>query len=275
MPQINSFQTFDTIEKKDFQKHGFIVRSCENQSGLLGLRDKVIRLICDHDGLNYPEDSVSFLDSTHLNMTPESVNELRMCLYDNLNSEGWFRPTYYSFAQSIIEAIIGNELAMQNRINLNIMMPHDAGSNIPMHIDTHSGESPFQCVMWLPLTSVSNTKSVLLPPKKNQEALKYFKRWMEDGGREKVMKEIESDLIFAEVPFGSFLLFSPNLIHGSVVNSTNETRWSFNARFKGLFTPYTSQEKGLGSFYQPIRVSAASQFGLQYSQPDGLKKYAE
>ena len=89
------------------------------------------------------------------------------------------------------------------------------------------------------------------------------------------MKEIETDLIFAEVPFGSYLLFSSNLIHGSVVNNSGETRWSFNTRFKGLFTPYASQEKGLGSFYQPIRMTATTHFGLQYSHPNGMQANAD
>ena len=73
-------------------------------------------------------------------------------------------------------------------------------------------------------------------------------------------------------PFGSFLLFSPTLMHGSVMNKTNETRWSLNTRFKALFTPYHSQEKGLGSFYLPIRTAPATHFGLKYSPPAGMKE---
>ena len=155
---------------------------------------------------------------------------------------------------------------MQNRININIMMPDDSGSNIPLHSDTHSGESPFQCVMWLPLTDVYDSKSIfLLNPEKNADVLHRFRKLMEDGGRERVMREIKSELTCVTIPYGSFILFSPNLIHGSMVNKTSETRWSLNTRFKGLFTPYASEEKSLGSFYLPIRVSPATKFGLKYS----------
>ena len=177
----------------------------------------------------------------------------------------------FLFAKPIIEAITGNELAMQNRINVNIMMPNDTGSNIPLHIDAHSGESPFQCVMWLPMTDAHDTKSVfLLTPEMNKEALKHFKNWMEDGGRKKVMKEIIKDLIFVEVPFGSYLLFSPNLIHGSLVNLEGETRWTFNTRFKGIFTPYVIKKKALEVFISQFNYST-THFGLQYSHPDGMK----
>ena len=271
MPLINSFQKFDTIEKIDFQEKGFLVKSCENQGGLVELRETVIRLICEHTGLPDTGAPTDFLNSIHLQVAQESINELRMSLYNSLNTEGWFRPTYYSFSKSIIETIIGNELAMQNRINLNIMMPGDAGSYIPLHSDPHSGESPFQCVLWIPLTDTYDTKGVfLLPPEANQRALQHFKAWMKEGGRERVMQEIQHELVWAEVPFGSFLLFTPTLLHGSVINDTNETRWSFNTRFKSLFTPYGSQEKGLGSFYLPIRTTPATHFGLQYAKPAGL-----
>jgi len=228
-------------------------------------------LICEHTGLPDTGAPTDFFNSIHLQVAQESINELRLRLYNSLNTEGWFRPTYYSFAKSIIETIIGNELAMQNRINLNIMMPGDAGSYIPLHSDPHSGESPFQCVLWIPLTDTYDTKGVfLLPPEANQRALQHFKAWMKEGGRERVMQEIQHELVWAEVPFGSFLLFTPTLLHGSVMNDTNETRWSFNTRFKSLFTPYGSQEKGLGSFYLPIRTTPATHFGLQYAKPAGL-----
>ena len=85
-----------------------------------------------------------------------------------------------------------------------------------------------------------------------------------------MMQEIQHELVWAEVPFGSFLLFTPTLLHGSVVNDTSETRWSFNTRFKSLFTPYGSQEKGLGSFYLPIRTTPVTHFGLKYATPAGL-----
>ena len=48
------------------------------------------------------------------------------------------------------------------------MMPFDDGSNIHPHIDPHSGESPFQCVLWIPLTNAFGNKSIcLLPPEEN------------------------------------------------------------------------------------------------------------
>jgi len=236
-------------------------------------RKKIAEWFCEKTSLPPPQKSENkWFDKIHQQVTTDQINEPRMHCYSELNKEAWARPTYYSLARKTLEDVVGNELVMQNRININIMMPGDSGSNIPLHIDAHSGESPFQCVLWVPLTDAHGSKGIfLLPPNANQNALKNFKDWMQRGGRGKVMEEIQEDLVWPEVPFGSFLLFSPTLLHGSLVNETNETRWSWNTRFKSLFSPYGSQEKGLGSFYLPILTSPATHFGLQYSPPEGLK----
>ena len=127
--------------------------------------------------------------------------------------------------------------------------------------------------MWIPLTDAYETKGIfILPPEPNKNATESFKEWMEQGGRELVMQKVKQKLVWPEVPFGSCLLFSPTLFHGSVVNDTDETRWSLNARFKSLFSPYGSQEKGLGSFYLPIRMAPATHFGLEYKIPQGFQE---
>ena len=68
------------------------------------------------------------------------------------------------------------------------------------------------------------------------------------------------------------LLFTQNMMHGNRVNQEPDTRWSMNCRFTGLFTPYTSQEKKLGSFYLPITMRPVSQVGLDYEPPGGFEE---
>jgi sporadic carbohydrate cluster 2OG-Fe(II) oxygenase len=63
----------------------------------------------------------------------------------------WFRPTYFGPARSTIETLVGNELAMQDRVNLSIQLPRDDSSLLPIHADAFGGETPFQVVEWLPL----------------------------------------------------------------------------------------------------------------------------
>ena len=62
----------------------------------------------------------------------------------------------------MVETIVGNELAMQNKLNLSFQMPNDKNSQLPMHSDIYAGESPFQVVVWIPLVNASSTKSMFI-----------------------------------------------------------------------------------------------------------------
>tara|TARA_Y100000590_G_scaffold388181_1_gene462363 strand:- start:8195 stop:9019 length:825 start_codon:yes stop_codon:yes gene_type:complete len=268
MTIIKNFDEFNNDLGKQFLKNGYIVNPVENIDGLNEIKKNIIGDVCKFTGLDKNKDEDKFLNTFHLKINQNKINDVRMNLYANFNNQNWFRPTYFSFGKSLIETVIGNELVMQNKINISIMMPNDSSSNIPIHLDPHSGESPYQCVMWIPLTNVYKTKSIfILPPEVNKKILVDFKKLMEEGGRERVFEEIKSELIWVDINYGSLLLFSPNLIHGSVKNETDETRWSFNTRFKSLFSPYISQEKGLGSFYLPISVRPATIKGMEYKIP--------
>jgi len=277
MALIDSFDWFNSETKQQFLQEGYVVSECENVDGLILWREQILRWffneLCRKDYEIERSDPAKILNRIHEYIKPDQINDVRMSIYSKLTSASWSRPTFFSFAKFMLEEIVGNELAMQNRVNVNIMMPEDKGSNIPLHVDAHSGESPFQCVLWVPLTDVFQSKGMfLLPLKKNRIAVNHFKEWVIQGGREKVFEEIQDDLVWPNVPFGSFLLFSPTLIHGSVPNQSSETRWSFNARFKSLFSPYASEEKSLGTFYLPTSLMPATRLGLEYRPPQGLGK---
>ena len=78
-----------------------------------------------------------------------------------------------------IDLFCGNELAVQKKINLSIQLPDDNSSLLPIHTDVWSGNSPFELVLWIPLVSVKNTKSMfILSPEQNKfyyNNLKKFK----------------------------------------------------------------------------------------------------
>ena len=57
-------------------------------------------------------------------------------------------------------------------------------------------------------------------------------------------------------------------MHGNRVNQEPGTRWSFNARFKGLFAPYG--DKRLGEFFEPVTLRAATRMGMDYAPLDGF-----
>ena len=256
-----------------FLRDGYIVRPVANLDGLKVLRDEVVAFACRH--LNTPpaEDPDMFLNQLHNCLAVGDLNDLRLATYNHMNSQNWFRPTYYSFGKPYLDILVGNELAMQNRINFSIQMPGDSSSLLAAHVDAFSGETPFQAVQWLPLVDVFETKAMfLVPPAKNREIVPRLRNIMERGGGEAVFDAIRDDVVWVPVPYGYVMIFSPNLLHGNVINETDTTRWSMNTRFTGLFTPYFSDEKSLGGFYLPITTRPVSRVGMAYDIPEGFKE---
>ena len=80
------------------------------------------------------------------------------------------------------------------------------------------------------------------------------------------LKKISKDLKFLKINYGQALIFNQALPHGNRINQELATRWSFNCRFKGLFTPYG--DKKLGEFFQPLSIKPATKVGMKYKLPN-------
>lgn len=272
MSRHDSFYSSSEQKLADsFLSNGYVKGKVENSQGLNEIRAWIADFLSERKGIKPKRDLGVFLDKIHLQVEVEELNDLRVAVHSGINSQEWFRPTYFSLGKSLIEGLVGNELAMQNKVNVSVQMPQDDSSTLGIHSDSFSGETPFQVVLWVPLVDVHDTKAMyLLPPKYNRSFLPNFKSTWERGGVQSVHEEVGDHLQWIEVKYGEVLVFSPNLLHGNVVNQTEETRWSLNCRFTGLFTPYASSEKGLGGFYLPITTRITSRIGMNYKQPEGF-----
>jgi sporadic carbohydrate cluster 2OG-Fe(II) oxygenase len=251
-----------------FLKDGYVIRPVEDRAALTRIQAAVAALAARRLGIEPGDDPETFLDGIHRHVAPDRLNAFRLEMIAGINAEDWFRPAYYGLAAQTLAALVGNELAMQRRANLSIQLPDDDSSLLPAHTDTWSGDSPFEVVVWLPLVDCRASKSMfLLPPEPNARAASRLARY--DGkGVEALYCEIESEVQFLSVDYGQFLLFDQNLIHGNRVNREPTTRWTFNCRFKGLFTPYA--DKRLGEFFEPITLRPATRLGLAYKLPEGF-----
>ena len=67
-----------------------------------------------------------------------------MKLINELNKDKNYRKNYFLTSKKILYKLVGNELSMQNRINLSIQLPKDKSSLLPLHSDIWSGDSPFE-----------------------------------------------------------------------------------------------------------------------------------
>jgi len=250
-----------------FLTEGHVILPVEDRDGLDRIRATIAMLAARHLGTEMPDDVGGFLDGIHNRVTGEDLNGLRLAVIEGLNGENWARPTYYRLARGGLECLVGNELAMQRRLNLSVQMPEDTSSLLPVHSDVWDGDSPFEIVAWLPLVDVHRTKSMfLLPPEANARA---EARWGDLAGKstEDLFRAIEPELTWLEIPYGNILLFQQNLMHGNTINREPTTRWSMNCRFKSVMSPYA--EKRLGDFFEPITLRAATRLGMTYKLPEG------
>lgn len=265
---------YDSEELKlteEFLANGYVIPEVDDREALDAIRDHVVAIVAEKLGCEIPDDPGTFLNSVHEILPVDDLNDVRLHTYRTMNEAEWFRPTYFKLARNTLRSLVGNELAMQNKINLSIQYPNDDSSLLGIHSDAFGGETPFQTVCWIPLVDCSRTKSMyILPPGPNQETLRDM-ALIEEGGMSALYEKVRDDLIFLDVPYGTALVFSPNLLHGNTVNEEPETRWSMNCRFTGLFTPYRGKEKKLGAFYLPITARPVTRIGMNYRYPEGFE----
>lgn len=273
MALTETFQSARELpDAEEFLRTAYVVRDVEDRPALDALRREIVLTAARLAGIPAPADDAAFLDGLHRVVPVEKLNELRLGLYRELNAKKWFRPTYYRLACNLVQSLVGNELAMQNRINFSIQMPEDRTSLLDLHADVFAGETPYQVVQWLPLVDVRHTKSMFILERPKSERIFPRLKDFSAGGMSALYHAVKPDLVWLEIPYGKVLIFSPNVLHGNVVNEEPTTRWSLNCRYTGLFTPYGIGERSLGSYYSPITPRPVTRMGMAYRQPGGFEE---
>ena len=258
-----SFLTPEEIAlSDDFLRNGFVVCDAEAPQILESIVQDVIQIAINWLKQSQLESKAFELSNSHDFVANERLNDLRLTIFNEINKIADIRQRYFWLARQSLATLVGNELSMQNKVNLSIQQPNDESSVLPMHSDIWTGDSPFQVVLWVPLTDASQSNSMFfLPPRESHEA-----RQRVTTGDFKSMDEIESEyhaqMITMVVPYGKVLIFDSNCLHGNVLNETKTSRWSINCRFTGLLTPFTNPERRLGTYYLPITTRAATKMGL-------------
>jgi len=255
----------DLAVANEYSANGYIIRVNADKEAFNWIQKNTAAVAASALKIDVPSDIESFLNEIHKLVEPSALNDFRLKVIQGLNALPEFRLMYFRLAKPYLEAIVGNELAMQQRINLSIQMPDDTSSLLPVHADTWSGDSPFEVVVWLPLVNCFGTKAMyLLPP---VESAKFSDEFSQRGGSssESIFDSIKNEVKWLEVKSGQVLVFDQSLPHGNRLNRESETRWSMNCRFKGVFTPYG--DKKLGEFFEPISLRPASRRGMSYGLP--------
>ncbi len=250
----------------EYLKQGYIIRPVADTKALEWMRSQFIRLIDETLGADEYAKPEDMLNKIHQKVPVAELNAFRLQVIRDFNAIDGFREMYFQVARPYLEALVGNELAMQLRINLSIQFPGDESSLLPVHADTWSGDSPYEVVVWLPLVDCYGTKTMyILPPQGSTDLSQAFDK-QAGNSSEELYQSIKSDVCWLDIRYGEVLIFNQALPHGNRVNEESETRWSMNCRFKGVFTPYG--DKKIGEFFEPITLRPASKTGLSYQLPE-------
>jgi sporadic carbohydrate cluster 2OG-Fe(II) oxygenase len=252
-----------------FLKDKHIIMPAEDMATLDAIRSKVAHIAANL--IKYPlqEHEVSqFLNQIHDHLPISDLNDVRVKVIAEMNRDPWFRRAYFKVGRNSLMTLAGNELAMQRRINLSIQFPNDDSSLLPVHADVWAGDSPYEVVLWIPLVDCYNTKSMYFTEAGFDEKVQIDFSKFKNKSSEDLYQHIKNNVTFLNVPYGTVLLFSQNVMHGNRVNVEKETRWSMNCRFKSILTPFNG--KKMGDFFEPITVRPLTRLGLDYKLPEGL-----
>ncbi len=250
---------------EEYLQQGYVIRPVADRAALDWMRTQFVRLIGEALGAAADAGPEDLLNQIHKSVPVAELNSFRLKIIRGFNKIEEFREMYFRVARPYLEALVGNELAMQLRVNLSIQFPGDASSLLPVHADTWSGDSPFEVVVWLPLVDCYRTKAMyLLPPDESWALGRQFTE-RSGGSSEALYQAIKDDVRWLEVRYGEVLVFDQALPHGNRINEEPETRWTMNCRFKGVFTPYG--DKKIGEFFEPVTLRAASRAGMAYQLP--------
>ena len=122
---------------QSFLDNGYVIRPAENMEALDRIRQKIAALTAEHLGVDLPADTGHFLDHIADLLKPAQLNELRLHLISGLMATDWFRQAYFATAKTLLETLIGNELAMQRNMGMSVLLPED-DSSIVRHQESAS-----------------------------------------------------------------------------------------------------------------------------------------
>lgn len=243
-----------TFIKNQFEKKGYVITNA-NKNKI----DYIKNFISKH---------IKYKKLSQLNklLNPNEINKTRLNLFNEINKNKKFREVYFSIFKEGLNALIGQDLSMQKKINLNIQLINDNNSLLDMHADTFAGETPYEIITWLPLTDVHSSNSMYIYPfedtKKIYKNLKNFN----ESGTSDILLKYKKNKKFLKIKYGNILFFSANLLHGNVVNKTNSSRVSLNCRFKNIYAPSNPipSTNHVISYYDDISASPSKKIGDQF-----------
>jgi len=136
------------------------------------------------------------------------------------------------FADNVSPLLDNNDYLVQRQPNLRLVIPDQEihGQRINFHCDAIVGGGRGSMTAWIPITDAYDTNSLWIADVDiSRELVTNFiqKQWTAEKFDSECLKAAKN----ISLQPGKFLLFDQERVHGSINNTTNKTRLSFDARF--------------------------------------------
>ena len=122
---VNSFQLDLELKiSNEFLNNGYVIKKINQIKSFNWVQDKILKIskkVLKNKKL--PDD---FFNQTHKFVNLKDLNNFRVNVLNELNNSKEFKLHYYNIAREFLDLIVGNELAMQKRINLSVQLPNDS-----------------------------------------------------------------------------------------------------------------------------------------------------
>ena len=189
------------------------------------------------------------LSDLHRYINTEELNEKRLDAFKKINSINAIKNKLKKAIFPNAQYLMGQDLAIQTQINLSMQIPNDESSILEPHQDYRSGDSPFQKVIWIPLTECRDTNCLYM------------------NNNDGIFEPIEAK-------YGEIMMFDPNTLHGNVLNTTKKTRVSVNIRVKNWFSPDMGTyipDRQFGEYYEDFNFSKSTKRAFKIIEETLLK----
>ncbi len=248
------------MNQKKFIKNGYEIVRIKKGDAIF-LRSRILKYI--KQKTNLKKINLNYL---HKHIPIENLNSLRIHVYNKINKDKEFQKRIYSSFENIISETVGTE-TVQSYISFSIQYPNDGTSLLTLHTDSTQSDSVFQVNLWIPFVNVQKTKSMfIIEPKESIKILKKMKNSKKITIQD-INKKYKKSMKWLSLKFGQSIVFTPNCLHGNVVNREKTTRLSINLRFKNLYSPYVKDVanlKNIENFYPNINKKLITQINLEY-----------
>jgi len=249
-------------DKPSLSSHGYQLIKTNKLKYLDAFKNDLSKFLIERFSLSEKEPNL-ILNNIHkfakIN-SDKMANDLVLEVINNFSKSYDFAEIAYNLFGEQIEKLLGPDLHAQRNNNIVFQYPNSSRFS-ELHTDSPPN-SPYEIVFWIPLVDCFDTKSFFVLPVEESKNLinkyksNHFENWSD------FKKESLSKARHVKVNYSEALLFWTGIMHGSLNNQTDESRWCLNVRFKNLFAP-CGQNDPL-TYYKVFRTSSVTRLAFNH-----------